>query len=116
MNAPAGRLRAPFGREVVFDAEITADEPGRRIAWRAAPGALIEHVGEIRFREAPPGRGTEVSLRLRFMPPGGAVSAAIGGLLDDAAEMKLRGDLKRFKQRVETGEVARTEGQPASRS
>jgi uncharacterized membrane protein len=108
-------LRAPFGREVAFDAEITADEPDRRIAWRAAPGALIEHVGEIRFRDAPLRRGTEVALRLRFMPPGGAISAAIAGLVDDAAEMKLRGDLKRFQQRMETGEVARTEGQAAAR-
>jgi uncharacterized membrane protein len=110
------RLHAPFGREVEFEAEITADEPGTRIAWRAAPGSLVEHVGEVRFRSGPPGRGTEVHMRLRFLPPGGAAGASVAALFDGAAEMKLRGDLKRFKQMVETGEVATTDGQPSGRA
>jgi uncharacterized membrane protein len=55
-------------------------------------------------------------MRLRFLPPGGAAGASVAALFDGAAEMKLRGDLKRFKQMVETGEVATTDGQPSGRA
>jgi uncharacterized membrane protein len=109
------RLSAPLGQTIEWVAEVTDDEPGRRIGWRAVEGAMIEHSGEVRFEAAPADRGTEVRLSLRFRPPGGAAGAALASLFDGTAEMKLRGDLKRFKQLVETGEIATTEGQPSGR-
>jgi uncharacterized membrane protein len=110
------KIGAPLGRTLEFEAEITADVEGERIAWRAVEGAMIEHDGEVSFQAAPGDRGTEVRLRLQFRPPLGAVGAAVGSLFDGAAEMKLRGDLKRFKQLVETGEIATTDGQPSGRA
>jgi uncharacterized membrane protein len=109
-------LNAPVGPVLEFEAEVIDDVAGERIAWRAVEGAMIEHTGEVEFRPAPADRGTEVRLTLHFRPPGGAVGAALLRLFDGAAELKLRGDLKRFKQWVETGEVATTEGQPSGRA
>ena len=54
---------APLG-EVKWDAELTADELGRRLAWRSLPGSSIENSGEVLFRAAPGARGTEVIVRL----------------------------------------------------
>jgi uncharacterized membrane protein len=108
-------LRAPLGRSVSFDAEIIAEAEGGYIAWQSTETSRLVHEGEVRFREAPGNRGTEVDLLLHFHPPAGALGSALASLLDDAAEMKLRADLKRFKQWVETGEVATTEGQPSGR-
>jgi uncharacterized membrane protein len=110
------KIGAPLGRTLEFEAEITEDVEGERIAWRSVEGAMVKHTGEVSFHSAPAGRGTEVRLRLNFTPPGGAVAAAVGSLFDGAAEMKLRGDLKRFKQLVETGEIATTDGQPSGRA
>ncbi|MFC6660728.1 SRPBCC family protein [Deinococcus multiflagellatus] len=61
-------VKAPTG-EVSWDAEITADEPGRRIAWQSLPGAAVENHGEVLFRPAPGNRGTEVVVRLAYRPP-----------------------------------------------
>lgn len=65
--------RAP-GREparVQWDAEIVDDTPGERIAWRCAPGADVGNEGEVRFTDAPNGRGTELRVILKYDLPGG---------------------------------------------
>ncbi|MDQ3557499.1 MAG: SRPBCC family protein [Gemmatimonadota bacterium] len=106
-------LKPAVGPTVDFDAEITHEAEGEHIAWRSADSALVEHTGEVRFRELPNGRGTEVRMKLDFTPPGGVIGAGIAKLFDGATEMQLRNDLKRFKQLMETGEIATTEGQSA---
>ena len=62
VEAPAGYA----GGEVSWEAEMTADQPGRRIAWRSLPGAAVENSGEVLFRPAPGDRGTEVIVRLTY--------------------------------------------------
>jgi uncharacterized membrane protein len=109
------RVKAPLGQEVGWDAEIVDEVAGRRIAWQTVDESLVRHRGEVRFRPGPKGRGTEVELHLHFTPPGGQLGADLASLFDGTAEMKLRGDLKRFKQWAETGEIATTEGQPSGR-
>jgi uncharacterized membrane protein len=105
-------LKPPVGPTIDFDAEITHEAEGEHIAWRSADSAVVEHTGEVRFRELPTGRGTEVRMKLDFTPPAGAVGAGIARLFDGATEMQLRADLKRFKQLMETGEIATIGGQP----
>jgi len=94
----------PMGRRLEWDAEITEEIPGERIAWRSLPGADVDSEGEVRFRAGPQGRGTEVEVDLRYRPPGGAAGMAarfVGGL----SETLLREDLRRFKRVMEAGEV-----------
>lgn len=107
--------RGPGGSTVEWDASITEDEPGRRLAWRSEPGAAVENEGEVSFAPAPGDRGTEVRVRLVYRPPGGAAGAAVAWLAGEAPDEQVREDLRRFKAVVETGEVLEGAAQPSGR-
>jgi uncharacterized membrane protein len=106
------RASAPFGRTVEWDAEITEDVPGQRIAWRSAGDADISNEGSVRFEPAPGGRGTEVHVTLRYAMPGGKLGQAVARYFGEDPHQQLDDDLRRFKQVAETGEVVRSEGAP----
>src|SRR4051812_48778294 len=61
--------RGPAETTFEWDAEITDDQPGQRIAWRSLPESSVENAGEVRFVPAPGGRGTEVHVQLTYSPP-----------------------------------------------
>jgi len=103
---------APMGAEVEWDAEIITDEPNRLIAWTALPGADVENSGFVRFQPSTGNRGTEVKVVMEYSPPGGSVTAAIARLFGEEPEQQLGDELNRFKQLMEAGEIATTEGQP----
>ena len=75
------RATAPFGRTVEWDAEITRDFPGERIAWQSLDGAAVRNAGEVRFTAAPSERDTEVHVTLRYALPGGRGGAALARVL-----------------------------------
>lgn len=103
---------APVRRKVRWDAEITGDEPGRRISWRSLPGADIDNSGTVHFAPAPGDRGTEVRVVLHYDVPGGRVGRLTAKLLGEEPDQQVRDDLRRFKQVLETGDVVRTDGLP----
>jgi uncharacterized membrane protein len=103
----------PAESRLTWDAELTADEPGRLIAWRSLPGGDVEHAGTVRFTPAPADRGTEVKVRLSYLPPAGVVGGALATFLGAGGDQEVREDLRRFKQRVEAGEIA-TSGRDAA--
>ena len=107
--------KGPAGSEVEWDAEVIADEPNELISWRSLPGSMIETAGTVRFERATGGRGTVLRVDLQYRPPGGAVGATVAKLLGQSPEKQIPVDLLRIKQLLETGEIARTEGQPAGR-
>lgn len=102
----------PLGRTVRWDAELTGDEPGRRISWRSLPGADVDNSGTVHFAPAPGDRGTEVRVTLHYDVPGGAVGRAIARMLGEEPVQQVRDDLRRFKQVVETGDIVRSDGLP----
>ena len=108
-------VKAPVG-EVGWDAEITADEPGQRIAWESLPGASVENSGEVIFRAAPGKRGTEVIVRLRYKAPGGTAGAVVARIAGQEPSQQLRDDLMRFKREQELGFAPTTEGQTSGRA
>ncbi len=69
----------------------------------------------MRFQPAPAGRGTEVKVVVEYNPPGGAIAAAAAKLFGEAPEQQIADDLRRFKQFMEAGEIATTEGQSSGR-
>ena len=73
-------VKAPAGQTVEWDAVLTADEPGRRIAWETAPGADVKNHGEVEFRDAPGDRGVEVHACIVYQPPGGALGKLVAEL------------------------------------
>jgi uncharacterized membrane protein len=103
------RARGPGGVPIEWDAEVTEDRPDELIAWRTVDGTALPHTGVIRFEPAPGGRGTMVTLEMRYTPPGGAVSAAAAKLIGYAPEQRAQDDLRRLKQLMETGQVVVSE-------
>jgi len=104
--------KGPVGTTVEWDAEITEDVPGKSIAWRSLDGASVENSGSVRFLPAPGGRGTEVYVQLQYSPPAGAVGKVVAKLFGEEPNQQLSDDLRRFKQIVETGEIARSDASP----
>ncbi len=108
--------KAPAGRTVEWDAEITDDRPNELIAWRSLEGSDVDSVGTVRLERAPGGRGTIVRVEMRYSPPAGRVGATVAKLLGEGPEWQIKDDLRRFKQIMEAGEILTTEGQPAGRA
>ena len=98
--------RGPAKTRIEWEAEITADEPGRLIAWRSVEGSDLENAGSVRFTPAPGGRGTEVKVLLSYELPAGRLGKAAATLIGESGDQDVREDLRRFKQLMEIGEVA----------
>jgi uncharacterized membrane protein len=97
--------KGPMGIHIEWQAEIVADQPNENIAWRSCEGSDVPNQGSVRFLDAPGGRGTEVRVELRYDPPTGALGAAVAKLFGAEPGQEIAGDLRRFKQVIETGEV-----------
>jgi uncharacterized membrane protein len=98
--------------EIEWEAEISDQRINELIAWRSIGDASVTNWGEVEFRPAPGGRGTEIRVRLSYDPPAGKLGGTIAKLFGEAPDQQLRDDLRRFKQVLETGEVVRSEGSP----
>ncbi|WP_010184971.1 SRPBCC family protein [Sphingomonas sp. PAMC 26605] len=98
-------VKAPAGRTVEWDSTITDEVEGEYFVWASDPGADIANSGRIEFRDAG-ARGTVVTASLIYDPPGGVVGKLIAKLFQREPAIQARRDLRRFKQLMETGEVA----------
>jgi uncharacterized membrane protein len=103
------RVHAPLGTTVEWTAEIVEDRPNELISWRSIPDARVPNSGVVRFTPAPGDRGTEVQLEVSYDPPAGALGATIAKLLGQEPSQQVDGDLRRFKQVMETGEVVHSD-------
>ncbi len=101
------------GKRFEWDAEITTDEPNRRIAWRSLAGADVQNAGQITFS---PGlsedRGTEVHVRMDYVPPAGRLGHLIASLLGSNPKRVVREDLRNLKRLMEVGEILTIINQP----
>jgi hypothetical protein len=66
----------------------------------------------VTFNDAPGDRGTEIHVDLEKGAPGGKLGEAVQKLVGAEPLAKVKDDLRRFKQYVETGEIPRSEGSP----
>lgn len=103
---------APGGTTVEWTSEIVADHPNELLAWRSIEGSEVETAGTVRFEPRPGGRGTIVRVELEYRPPGGIAGAALASVFNESAHQQLHDDLRRLKQVLETGEIARSDGSP----
>ena len=108
--------KGPLNSNVEWDAETINDRPGEVIAWRSIDGSDVDTAGSVRFQPAPGNRGTMVRVTFEYDPPGGKLGAAVAKVFGEDPSKQVNVDLRRFKQLMETGEIATTEGQPAGRS
>jgi uncharacterized membrane protein len=98
-------------------AAVTVNRPREEIErlWRE-PGYRPEYIEEsdaaVSFVAAPGDRGTEIHVDLAQSTPGGRLGEAVKKLLGTEPIAKVKDDLRHFKQRVETGEVPRSDASP----
>lgn len=98
-------VKAPGGRTVEWDAVVTEEVPGQSISWQSEEGADVPNSGKVEFREAG-ARGTVVTATIAYEPPGGTVGKIVAKLFQREPAIQARRDLRRFKQLMETGEIA----------
>jgi uncharacterized membrane protein len=97
-------------------AAITVLGPPEEIRgrWREAEAdhpASVSDGAAVSFRPAPGGRGTEVHVELT-KGGGGPIGEVVGKVAGALPMAKVKDELRRFKQLVETGEVPRSDGSP----
>ncbi len=90
-----------------WDAVVTEDVEGERIGWKAED-ADVPNSGQVSFVDAGPGRGTIVTATIAYDPPAGIVGKLVAKVTQKEPAIEARRDLRRFKQLMETGEIATT--------
>ena len=91
---------------------ITINKARAEIAAQLAQAdpPLSDQDAQISFAPAPGGRGTEVRVLLPNSP--GGLGQKVAAVMGVDAQRELDDALRRFKQLVETGEVARSDASP----
>jgi hypothetical protein len=105
------RAKAPLGRTVEWDSEVTEDRPNEYIGWRSLADADVPNRGSVRFEKATGGRGTTVRVELHYDPPGGMVGATLAKLFGREPGQEVQESLRTFRppplQRLQPGDAAR---------
>src|SRR4051794_5764406 len=96
---------------------VTVNRPRREVeeAWTAETELRrkVDAAGAwVIFAEAPGNRGTELVVEFEYDPPAGDLGAAVQKLTGRDLATHLADDLRRGKQRVETGQGIRSDGAP----
>jgi uncharacterized membrane protein len=102
-------VMGPGERPVHWEATLVEDRENQHLAWTISGGASVAHSGSVDFEPAPPGRGTIVRVHLIYRPTGGALAALFAKLFRREPAQEIHDDLRRFKQFMESGEVATSE-------
>lgn len=108
--------KAPAGTTVEWDAEIINEKENELIAWRSLEGADVDNAGSVRFEEATGGRGTVVKVSIEYNPPAGIIGSLVAKLFGEEPNQQVADDLRRFKQVMETGEIAKAQPQYGSKT
>ena len=98
-------VAGPLGKQVEWDAEFINEKPGELIAWQSLPGSDVQSAGSVRFDPIDGGQSTRLRVVLEYLPPAGKVGAFIVRLLGSAPEQQLETDLRRFKERMDGGQL-----------
>lgn len=96
---------------------ITVNRPRDEVEklWRSdeyRPAYIDDADAAVTFKTAPGDRGTEIHVDLEGGTTGGKLGEVVQKLVGSAPLPKVKDDLRHFKQRVETGEVPRSDGSP----
>jgi uncharacterized membrane protein len=98
-------VKGPAGKSYEWTSAITDEAPDSFIAWASEDGADVPNSGRVDFRDAG-ARGTVVTATILYDPPGGAIGKLIAKMFQREPAIQARRDLRRFKQLMETGEIA----------
>jgi uncharacterized membrane protein len=76
------------------------------------PRYLDEIDARVTFAAAPGDRGTEIHVTIEHDAPGGKVGEVVDKVRGVIPRAKAMDELRRFKQRLETGVIVRSDGSP----
>lgn len=98
-------------------AAVTINRPreGVERLWQSSeyrPDYIDGADAAVTFVDAPGDRGTEIHVDLEKRAPAGKLGEAVQKLTGSEPLAKVKDDLRRFKQHVETGVIPRSEGTP----
>jgi uncharacterized membrane protein len=106
-------VKGPAGSQIKFNSRVTEDIKDAFIAWRSDDDADVFNEGRITFSPAQGNRGSVVTVLMAYDPPAGFLGRITAKVLQREPEVQLRRDLRRFKQLMETGEIATNVRNPA---
>ena len=98
-------VKAPGSKTVEWTSVVTEEAPNSFIAWASEEGADVPNSGRVDFRDAGD-RGTVVSATILYDPPAGTIGKLVAKVFQREPAIQARRDLRRFKQLMETGEIA----------
>ena len=98
-------------------AAITVNKPRQELEqlWRDPeyrPEYIEETDSAVTFADAPGDRGTEIHVDLEGGAAGGKLGGVVQKVFGAQPLAKVKDDLRRFKQHVETGVIVRADGTP----
>jgi uncharacterized membrane protein len=98
-------------------AAVTVNRPREEVQrlWESSehrPEHVAGTEAAVTFKDAPGDRGTEIHVDLDAGASGGKLGGVVQKLTGSDSLAKVKDDLRRFKQRVETGEIPRSDGAP----
>jgi uncharacterized membrane protein len=102
-------------------AAITVNRPRDEVQrlWSSSeyrPQYVEQSDAAVTFKDAPGDRGTEIHVDLGHRGPGGVLGEIVQALFGGAPLSKVKDDLRRFKAKVETGEIPRSDATPEGES
>ncbi|WP_440764062.1 SRPBCC family protein [Natronorubrum sp. DTA7] len=109
------QVSLPAGRQLEWQTRLVEEASGERLRWETLGGAPISYEATIRFQPAPNDHGTEVTLEIRYDPPGGSLSDGAMQRLGIVPESLAGTVLDRFKSLAETGGIPSLETNPSDR-
>jgi uncharacterized membrane protein len=109
-------INNPFGQKLEWDAYVVEDRPSEFLRWQSSIGAKWPNEGSVSFRPGPSEWGAEVTLLLRFDPPGADLTGAVLKRLNFVPRTLAHKALARFKSLMETGEIPTLEKNPNART
>ncbi len=99
------KVAGPFGMNVEFNAEMTMDEPNKRIAWNSRGDGTVTTSGQVTFTELGTNQ-TQVHVVMNWDAPAGKIGETVAKLTSDP-QAELVEDLGRFKEMIEGGKFGR---------
>ena len=115
--ASVDKVRKPVGVRYRKSAQMYGISPryadsaegrtGKLIAWQSEDGD-VSNSGRVEFLDGPPGHGTFVRAVMAYEAPMGVIGKAVAKLTQKEPQIQSTRDLRRFKQLMETGEIATT--------
>jgi uncharacterized membrane protein len=107
-------VAGPAGVPVQWNAQLVELVPNSLLKWRSTRDSAVKHEGWVRF-EANGHGGSRITIRLCYVPPGGAFGHAVAALFGADPKSEMDSDLLRMKTIIETGRVPHDAARPAPR-